>query len=742
MKKNYLPLLLGFGLVFNSAIAQKSNPNDKLSVTGMRFMHAVQEQKLVPNDKSSISEKEKFRYAIQDIEGDYFFGALLKVNQYADMEAFNKLGVAVNTQAGNIWSVKIPIDKLDEVAALASVEYIDISTPITPKLEASRSASRVDLVHTGAGTLNKANLGEGVVVGIIDAGFDYTHPMFYDTSGTEYRIKAIWHGRGNGGAPSGYSYGHQYYTESSIKAQQYDVTDDSHGTHVAGVAVGAGGLNIGTPTFSDRYEYLGMAPMSDIIMISYRMDAGNAAFSDVILNGINYIFDWATNEGKPAVVNMSLGTHLGPHDGSSLFDQGLNNLVGRGKIVVGAAGNEGEKKMYMQHNLDATGEIITIVGESPQDENLVELWGDVNKDFGVNIMLFDTVNFVFSDSTGYQYASQNNVFTKEIVDAVNDTLGVQITTKFSEFNNKTHINVGYANNSDHVLVMKVKGAGNVHMWNYADNNGADFYNNGYSGVEEGSNASSMGEIGGTADSIITVGAYTSKNNFTDILTSSTQRASFDQPIGTIAEFSSRGPTADGRMKPEVTAPGNVIISSVNKFEPTYDLYNPHSVDAILDGSDTSYFAAQQGTSQASPAVAGIVALWLENDPNLSVFDVKRILATSSVKDGFTGPSNSNTWGNGKIDAYAGLLVVSLDELEGFNDAFDLFPNPTQNLLNLKAKEKQINRLEISSLDGKIILERRVNKRAITLDVSDLSSGMYLIRVYQEDKIRTGKIMIH
>ncbi|WP_448583922.1 S8 family serine peptidase [Thermocrinis sp.] len=127
----------------------------------------------------------------------------------------------------------------------------------------------------------------------------------------------------------------------------------------------------------------------------------------------------------------------------------------------------------------------------------------------------------------------------------------------------------------------------------------------------------VGELG-TSPYVITVGALTSRYHPYSFM-------SFD--MGKIAFFSSRGPTRDGRIKPDITAPGYFVLGP-------------------LAGSTDEYIL-MAGTSMTTPIVAGLVALLLETNPNLDVFEVRNILTSQALSDGFTGSLPNNIYGYGK-----------------------------------------------------------------------------------------------
>ncbi len=127
--------------------------------------------------------------------------------------------------------------------------------------------------------------------------------------------------------------------------------------------------------------------------------------------------------------------------------------------------------------------------------------------------------------------------------------------------------------------------------------------------------------------------------------------------GNLAPFSSHGPTADGRVKPDITAPGAVVVSSLNSYDTQYNATSPYVAASTVWNSRTYYFGAFMGTSMATPVVTGIIALMLEQDPTLTPENVKDIFKSNSISDSFTGTipvDGSETWGWGKINAYADL----------------------------------------------------------------------------------------
>jgi subtilisin family serine protease len=242
---------------------------------------------------------------------------------------------------------------------------------------------------------------------------------------------------------------------------------------------------------------------------------------------------------------------------------------------------------------------------------------------------------------------------------------------------------------------------------------------------DGNTNVTVGEIGGTSNSIISVGAFTSKNEYTDIQ-GNTQYAGFYTGVGEIAPFSSLGPTADGRTKPDITAPGNVIISSVSSFDSTYNDSHPKVVAGLNDGTNDWFFASMQGTSMSSPMVTGIVALWLQANPALTPTEIKQFMQVNASLDSFTGSIPNNTWGFGKIDAHSTLQEIESSlNVQDYNDlAVKVYPNPTDSYLFFEGIENPIY-ISVYNMLGKKVLSA---KETHSINVKELSNGVYFIRI--------------
>src|SRR5205814_4068356 len=138
---------------------------------------------------------------------------------------------------------------------------------------------------------------------------------------------------------SGFSYGREWDRASILAGSVAEADFEGHGTHVAGIAAGSGR---GTGNARPAYRYVGIAPEADLIVVQT-----DFTFSHIV-DAVSYGFSRAAAMGKPAVVNLSLGSNYGPHDGTDPQDQQLNALTGPGRIICASAGNSGADTIHAE----------------------------------------------------------------------------------------------------------------------------------------------------------------------------------------------------------------------------------------------------------------------------------------------------------------------------------------------------------------------------------------------------------
>jgi minor extracellular serine protease Vpr len=705
----------------------------------------------------------KNRYSLNVIDNNLYVEAFLKI----DKEIFQKknvesLGVKLNTEAGNFFTALIPINTLESLFEVEGVDSVEIAEKVHTTMDNARTLTNVNQVHAGTG-LSQAYTGNGVIVGVIDDGFDYTHPNFRNLNTQQSRISRVW--EQNGTTTSPVPYGTEYVGQTAILNRMRDKVDESHGTHVAGIAAGSGGIL--------NSLNKGVAYDSEIVLVSTnKTDVG-------VLNGMQYIFNHATAQNKPAVVNMSLGKHIGPHDGTSSFDSMSSTLTGNGKILVGSAGNEGSDPIHLGKSFTLTDNYCYSFILNEQVNNLfsngvsyIDVWGEVGKNFEVSVNVVKIVNnqVQFVNYTPYYNTNINNSSIQTSIqdsDSTNpDTTLIEIATETNSTNQKPHvallINNSAQDDNAHLILFEIKSTnGIVNSWItplganlLSTNRAVEFTNLGSANTSyiNGDTNMTIGEVGGTGNSIISVGAFTSKNTYTafngtTISNGPVPSIDYPGPINAIASFSSKGPTADGRFKPDISAPGNVIVSSVSRFDSGYTATSIETVSGLTDSVNSWYFAAMQGTSMSAPMVTGIIALWLQANPNLTVAQIKTILQNTAITDSFTGTGSAipnNTWGRGKINAYAGIQYINqflnVDTFDTTNN-FIVYPNPTSSKIFITSKE-YVSSYEIYNTLGQKVKEGSFNAvlEQEELDLTELQSGLYILNFKGEKVNKTVKII--
>jgi subtilisin family serine protease len=681
-------------------------------------------------------------YDLVNVNGDWTVGVLALVDEtLLDRTILTAMGVNNDTRIQDLYTFRVPIDRYVDFCNISGVKYIELAEPVSPFLKDAVPDARVDSVHQGLQGLSQAYKGQGVIIAIIDWGFDYTHPNFYDSSLSYLRLSRAWdQNKLSGPAPHGYSFGTEYIGESQLLAAKEDTLyvfgPGSHGTHVAGIA---GGTGAGT-------VHGGAAPESELIFISLRRDAPS------FIDAISYVANYAAAMNKPFVVNMSFGSHLGPHDGSSLKNYGMDILHGPGKVFVGSAGNNGTaaNNFHIDYDFVQPGNdtLITVVGfdnVSDQFGQTLSMWGSAFSSFSAAIRVVNSSNqFIYE--TPFYYSAQQPFSVDTILLGANDTLIVRVQATAQHFlNDKPNIRLEVKRTGNYKIVLLAASENShLHVWNNVRLNNR--YTNwgvslsgSYPGALNGDNNFGLGEPAGVGKNVITVGSY---------------RANFDPGNGNIlygqlSSFSSKGPTVDLRTKPDISSTGGNVFSSVNSFDPSYTNFTT-SVD--FNGK-TYGFVSFSGTSMSGPMVSGIVALMLQAHPTMSATQVKEVLRATAKLDQHTGNIDPNTghlqWGWGKANALAAVkaaeLMSNMENSQFMDKYVGLFPNPANDHVQIVVDAQMHRQTEIFvyALDGTLMSTLNVdmtNGRA-ELDTKDLPIGGYVIVVRSGSLVGVNKLII-
>ena len=570
-------------------------------------------------------------------------------------------GFAVGARIGDVATVETDVERLPELAALASVRKISAATYAYPSNDRARQSVGID---NTAGQRVVSQTGRGVVVGVIDTGIDFRHKDFTvpGSNGTQTRIKALLDMTvyGSQSPDPGWNYSlpgstakiGRLYTEADINAalqgagtvEQKD--KNGHGTHVAGTAAG-NGLSSPTPG-----TYAGMAPEADLVIVkASRQNTDAASFSSTDqINALKFIQQKAAELNEPFVINMSLGGHQGPHDGTNSNERAIDQIVSGGPLgraVCVAAGNEGDEDIHASGTLSPGGSMtlkldardLFASGRPVISPQYFELYYPGADRFTVTVTKPDGTVIGPVNWGGRNTADQH-------IDVYNET---------DPQNGQNNIYVTFADNSKDLRdtnstttatwtfkldAVSVSAGGHFNVWlgngQFDDDNNPSTPPPAY--VTNSHKVSSPG----TARGAITVGAYI------------TRTAS--QILNSYAPFTNPGPTADGRQKPEISAPG-------------YYLYSPRSADVATTNfgtlgtgsnapTDSTHYTGLLGTSMATPVVVGSVALLLQANPNLTTDQIKNFITTNATHDSFTGASGwTPLFGFGKLNIAASIKAA-------------------------------------------------------------------------------------
>lgn len=593
--------------------------------------------------------------------------AFVRVTDAAGAAIIEQYGGEVLATFGDIYIASIPIDRIESLAAHDAVTRIEAGERCSLTNDTTAIIVNATAAQAGSEPLEQSYTGSGVIVGIQDIGFDLTHPTFYDTTLSQYRIRRFWDQLSADTIGSDMYVGAQYTTEDDILtyARSRDYALESHGTHTLGTAAGSGG----------GYAYRGIAYDSDICIVSNAVTSDTLFISSDDLYkytsatdalGFKYIFDYADEVGMPCVISFSEGSHESFDDEESLYHAVLDSLVGPGRIIVAAAGNEGlaEGYIHKEAGTTSTGTFIrsyvpylytTMLADNP---------------FTITFTVYGSGTTVAADISTADILAADSIYTDSLTFGSYDYY-IEADAHAAAFDTTLTAYALYVEKipgvTDGQTTSTDMGAGNPVSIKLTGDQ-ADvmlFRRTGYFYENSLDTTFTKGQYGyticspGSAEAVICAGASgwrTQAVNWQGI----TIGADFGTQ-GLTASFSSTGPTADGRIKPDVVAPGTNIISARSSFfieanaeDSTEMSYNTEFFD--YNGRTYAWYN-NNGTSMATPAVAAVIALWLEADPTLTPDDVIDIIAnTSNERDTSLSYPNS-TCGYGEIDAWQGLLYI-------------------------------------------------------------------------------------
>lgn len=672
----------------------------------------------------------KVKYPLFEIDGKTMVSVLSKVESSIDLQGMRAIGILVGSQINDIVSFKVPLAKMNEFLAYNGLTQIEIAKKIRPHLNKVIPDIRADSVHQGL-NLPEKYTGKDVFIGVCDWGFDYTHPMYYDTAMGQSRIHAAWDQyKTSGPSPAGFSYGTEYSTIPTLLAAGSDTANiysyAYHGGHVAGIAGGGGA---GTP-------FRGVAFESQFLFATFLIDAGS------VLDAYQWMYTKAQVAGKRLVINQSWGLHhIGNLDGTSLLSQAIDNYSAMGVVFVSSGGNNGDVDFHLEKQFSGD-TLRSKVDFYPYSANTnmwgqsISAWGEPGNEFSLGIKVTNMSNGTLANSLFYSTSTTLLPINDSIVIGMDTILMVLEMESANTQNGRPHarFRIKSTNTAYKIILQATAASGTVHFWNVTElitdvgNWGMPFSISGI-GTTAGNHNYSIGEPACTNSTIAVAAHLSSYYSGPNLLG------------GQIAGFSSFGPTLDGRVKPDISAPGVSVSSAVSHY--TDNSYTP-SV-SVLFNSITYRFTRISGTSMSGPAVTGVVALLLDANPYLSSSQVKEIIKTTARTDANTGTiplGGSLRWGAGKVNAYAAIKLAlnTIDVTEVANLKYLVYPNPTQGILFIDGQLAGNEHFQVVDFQGKIVSEGFVINS--TLSVENLETGAYILKISSLSKVHLLKFIVN
>ena len=623
--------------------------------------------KLTPNAQLSLLQKQAARYdsngkRVQAPGVTPSITLVVEVDAKGAAGTFAKIreaGATVLSKLGHQAVISIPADNIDALVAIEGVKRVDATNKGQLKTDVSLVETGVSLIDGTVPGLEEVYTGKGITICLVDAGFDFQHPAFKDADGNT-RLRCVYLPGNNNGhkfiveddeAGTIEYPGSVFDTPELIATLTTDTDMDSHGTHTAGIAAGT----------RSPLGFGGMAPDADIVLVS------TEAEENVNEIAFQFVAHYAQQIEGPVVLSASMNSHEGPHNGTGTMPELIDELSHH-VIPVFSVGNEGKASVHIYKAFD--------------EENS-------------SMKAFLARPFPFSDADGqisFKMSSVVNGYSRNTV-GEDDTLSVQIGL--------LNLSSGEIVWQTEPFIISPSQEGYIEIWSDDDEILSEYLQGGFVAISGGVVDGKLGlfaiaqgvhiqrlpffislsssshiemdlwetidafdtiDVEGytLGDSELSCGDWTSTPNAISVgnyvantterlYTGSVHDNSYLHTLGDINSRSSYGVSLNGVAQPTVAAPGTYVVSSINHYNCDKEIAESMQWQGYPYGW-------MSGTSMSCPTVCGIIALWLQANPTLTLDDIKEVLAATSRNDEFTAASPIR-WGYGKIDAAAGIEYI-------------------------------------------------------------------------------------
>lgn len=680
--------------------------------------------------------------------------AFIKLADGASADDLEAMGVHVSRVRGDIALVSIPTDIVEEVAASASVQRLELSRVRNIQMSNARAAAGVNACHEGL-DVDHPYTGAGVICGIYDSGLDANHVNFRNEDGTS-RFGYLGHIYIDYSNPDGWS--GTEYDRDNIWRFTTDNAEGFHASHTAGILAGGykGKIQAGV-AINDRE-----APVQEIDNPYYGVATGAdiaAAVGDtydmLIAEGIDRILDYRYYKQQPCVISLSLGSNTGIHSSQAIFNQFLDLAAQEATIVI-SAGNEGDIPLSLIKTLgeDDTECKSFILPTYKSNTRYGQTYFYSSEPFQLQAVVYNMTRGKVSermpivegqaqDAAVYYCDPSSKESDTDIVSSnfgtafkgycgvgwtIDPTTGLyKATMDYYTVNNESTNADGH-----YILGFIVTGVPGqvIECYDMGYYGCIDDYNQ--DGWDDGSTDQTISDMA-CGENVIVVGSYNVSDSYPSIDGFVYNYQGAFTP-GLVSAFSSYG-VVEGRSLPHFCAPGATIVSSTNSYyvENASMGVGESAISAVwAEESRRNYWQNAMGTSMATPFAAGSIALWLEANPDLTAEECRDIAILTCDVDEDVQAGNPTQWGAGKFNAYAGLKEAirraGVTDVTIDNQSPLMISTADHRSFELFVGNARSVEARVYNISGQQVAFDRASGDQLNLNLSHLATGVYVVNV--------------
>ena len=746
MKKIYL--LICAVLLAQGAMAidyEQLKKNSKINAMSKIELAKLQtqEEKAVTQSKATGSKLK----ALQKQMDNRTLRAIVKMTPGTDAAILADDGITVTSVVNHFAIVSMPLAQLEQLAERSDVETISFAKRRKRMLLSKAHASTgVDKIHLGTG-LTQPYTGKGVAIGVLDGGFDPNHIMFLDAQGKS-RFKMIGYVAKEGDKLT------YLTTPEQIAAYQTDDKEETHATHVSGMAAGN--------YQGSSFQIKGVAPEADLLM-------GPIPYYDSDYEMFDKMVNWCKdNGGKRLVVNMSYGANADSHDTTDPEVAFMDEFIKRYDVVnCIAAGNEADYDIVQRRTFTgATGETMKAAYVSDLDADgvtdVTEIYNyftvtQPEKQVEIDVVLYNvntgkinssnTWRFVNASNPNGRKQTYNSNYFKGTVSVTAENIANGMKGYFLNISDITLIKDNYA------LGYVVRAKEGQTVTSYLES--TTMFDTDVAGCDQDiTHDGTINSIACGTEAIV-VGAYNTVNSYKAIdgytygVKDNFGTVKYGKNVGDIAFFSSYGKLADGRVLPHVCAPGLFVQSSLSRYTENYeeDVTRQETV-----GGTTYEFGPMSGTSMATPYMSGVCALWLEADPTLTHTQIREIAQKTALSDNYCTTNNhytkagdGNQAGSGKVDAYKGLKLILDNKASGLAKIEKGKDFMIRALNDYTFEAYTAGAVAMSaalySSQGHLVASASQAGNTVTISAAGQNKGVYILRISDGKQTHAQKVVV-